>query len=122
MHTPGASAPDLRLTRADDAPGFVRLALTGEIDMTTGDSFKQTLAAILDEPGVRQLLLDVSALRFLDSNGVTVLVKTLQVAEERRVSFGIVNASPPIRSVLEMLAVYDLLALDEPTRQEVPRV
>jgi len=114
MDTPGGPPPDLHLERNDEVPEIVRLAVTGEIDMTTGESFKRTLTAILDEPDVRRLLLDFTGLRFLDSNGVTVLVKTLQVTEERGVFFGIVNAPPAIRSVLEMLGVYQLLAADEP--------
>jgi anti-sigma B factor antagonist len=105
----GRSQPQLRFDRTT-RDGTVCLTVTGEIDMTTGDIFRQTLLAVLGEPGVRRLLLDVGPLRFMDSNGVGVLVKTQRSAEERDIGFGIVNARGPIRGVLEMLGVYEMLA------------
>jgi len=102
--------PLLRFDRDARDGGTVVLALTGEIDMTTGDVFRQTVLAVLGEPGVRRLLLDVGGLRFMDSNGVGILVKAQRTAEERDIGFGIVNVRGPIRGVLEMLGVYDMLA------------
>jgi anti-sigma B factor antagonist len=104
--------PELRFDRTTRDNGVTCLTVTGEIDMTTGDCFRQTLLAVLGEPGVRRLLLDVAPLRFMDSNGVGVLVKAQRSAEERGVDFGIVNAQGAIRSVLEMLGVYDMLATE----------
>lgn len=102
--------PQLRFDRSTGDDGAVCLALTGEIDMTTGDVFRQTLLAVLGEPGVRRFSLDLGGLRFMDSNGVGVLVKTQRTAEERGIDFGIVNVRGPVRGVLEMLGVYDMLA------------
>jgi anti-sigma B factor antagonist len=96
-----------RGTRDD---GTACLAVSGEIDMMTGDVFRQTLLAALGEPAVRRLVLDIGALRFMDSNGVGVLVKARRTADERGIGFAIVNARGPVRGVLEMLGVYEMLA------------
>src|SRR5947199_1426127 len=102
--------PELRFDRGTRDDGAVCLAVTGEIDMVTGDVFRQTVLGVLAEPGVQRLLLDVGGLRFMDSNGVGVLVKAQRTAEEKGIGFGIVNAQGTIRGVLEMLGVYDMLA------------
>jgi anti-sigma B factor antagonist len=106
----GLPQPQLRFDRTAALDGVVHLAVAGEVDMTTGDCFRQTLLTVLAEPGVRQLVLDVGGLRFVDSNGVGVLVKAQRAADERDVGFGIVNAAGPVRGVLEMLGVYEMLA------------
>lgn len=106
----GRAQPQLRFDRTALQDGVVRLAVAGEVDMTTGDCFQQTLLAVLAEPGVRRLVLDVGGLRFVDSNGVGVLVKVQRAADERDIGFGIVNATGPVRGVLEMLGVYEMLA------------
>ncbi|OLE29408.1 MAG: hypothetical protein AUG44_04255 [Actinobacteria bacterium 13_1_20CM_3_71_11] len=102
--------PQLRFDRAAGQDGVVTLAVAGEVDMTTGDCFRDTLLAVLAERGVRRLLLDVGGLRFVDSNGVGVLVKAQRAADERDIGFGIVNAAGTVRGVLEMLGVYEMLA------------
>jgi anti-sigma B factor antagonist len=112
-----ASRSELRFERLTQTDGAICLAVTGEVDMTTGDLFQQTLVRVLDEPGVARLRLDVAPLRFMDSNGVAVLVQACRTAERRGISFGIVNARGAIRSVLEMLGVYELLAAEEQGNQ-----
>jgi anti-anti-sigma factor len=104
---------ELRFDRVAHTDGVTCLAVTGEIDMTTGDRFRHTLVEALHEPGVSRLLLDFAPLRFMDSNAVAVLVKTQRNAEEQGISFGIVNTRGVVRSVLEMLGVYEMLAAKE---------
>jgi len=103
--------PDLRLERIR-TDGVICFTVAGEVDMTTGEYFRQSLTQALDERGVTRLLLDVAPLRFIDSNGVGVLVRTRRAAGERGVDFGLVNAHGVVRSVLEMLGVYEMLAAE----------
>ena len=64
---------------------------------------------LVGDPAVTSLTMDAAHLDFIDSNGVTVLVKAHRAADERGISFGIVNAQDPIRGLLEMLGVYEML-------------
>jgi anti-sigma B factor antagonist len=105
--------PELRFDRIARANGVVCLAVTGEIDMTTGDCFRQAVMQVVDEPGVRRVLVDLAPLRFIDSNGVATLLTARRAASANSVSFGVINAGRSIRSVLRMLGVYDLLVIDE---------
>ena len=104
--------PELHIERDGAAGGVTRLAVAGEVDMTTGEQFERTLIGTFDEPGVTRLLLDMAPLRFIDSNGVAVLVKARRTADEHGIAFGLVNARGVVRSVLEMLGVYETLAAE----------
>jgi anti-anti-sigma factor len=64
---------------------------------------------LVGEPAVRILLLDVGGLMFIDSNGVTVLVKARRAAAERGISFSMINVREPIRGLLKILGVYEML-------------
>jgi anti-anti-sigma factor len=105
--------PELRFDRSTSADGVTFLAVAGEIDMNTGDSFRQKIMLLLAEPGVNQLLLDLAPLQFIDSNGVATLLKARRAAVAQGIGFGVVNAGGPIRSVLDMLGVYPILSADE---------
>jgi anti-sigma B factor antagonist len=111
MESPSASAwsPELRLDRTDGTDGTTCLKVDGDIDMATGDKFRQTVMGLVSESRGKRVLLDVAGLKFIDSNGVTVLVKAHRAASEGGISFGISNVPDPIRGLLEMLGVYDLL-------------
>jgi len=104
--------PELRFERIGPANGTTCLAVAGEVDMTTGELFERTVTGALREPGVTRVLLDVAPLRFIDSNGVAILVKARRAAEGNGIAFGLVNARGVVRSVLEMLGVYDMLAAE----------
>jgi anti-sigma B factor antagonist len=104
--------PELRFDRVARGDGVACLSVVGEIEMTTGDRFGQTIAGVLAEPGVSGLLLDLGQLRFMDSNGISELVRAKRSAQERGISLRIVNARDATRHVLEMLGVYGLLVAD----------
>jgi anti-sigma B factor antagonist len=112
-----ASSTKLRLDVTDRAEGTTCLTINGDIDMTTSDHFTQTLMRLVAEPAVTSLVLDVAHLTFMDSNGVTVLVKAHRAAGERGISFRIMNTQDPIRGLLEMLGVYEFLTEAHPIRQ-----
>jgi anti-anti-sigma factor len=115
MDTSGGQIPttQLRFERITGGDGDTCLSVIGEIDMTTGEHFRQTLVRILYEPGIGRLLLDFAHLGFMDSTGVGVLVKAQQIAAEQGIAFGIVNAQRPVHSVLTMMGVYKMLSVKE---------
>jgi anti-anti-sigma factor len=112
--TDSAWSTKLRLDITEHADGGTCITVHGDIDMTTSDYFKQTLMRLVDEPAVTSLVMDAAHLSFIDSNGVTVLVKTHRAAGERGISFGITNAQDSIRGLLEMLGVYEILTEAQP--------
>jgi anti-anti-sigma factor len=100
--------------------GRIHLSVAGDIDMTTGDRFTVALTEVLDQPDLCTLELDLGRLHFIDSNGVTALIRGHWAARERGVTLTIRNAVGPIRETLQMLGVYDLLTETTPSPRARP--
>jgi anti-anti-sigma factor len=103
------SAP-LAFERLDAFLGYACLAISGEIDISNGDRLRSLLVAILNEPNLKQVELDLAGLTFIDSQGVGTLVSAQRQAQARQVEFGVVNAHGPVLRVLQVLGVDKVLA------------
>ena len=71
-------------------------------------------------PGVREVVVDLADVRFLDSSGVRVLVHGVSVGRERDVTMRVTGPQPGVARVLRITGVGTLLGLadsdDRPTR------
>ena len=67
--------------RAVEENDDVVLAVAGEIDATTTDQFRERIRDIFDG-GNRRLVIDLSAVDFIDSTGLGVLVGALRYYKE----------------------------------------
>jgi anti-sigma B factor antagonist len=76
----------------------------GEIDSHVAPAFDDALHAL---PG--SLTIDCSAVTFLDSMGISVLVRHHQERCEAGQSFRLVEVSRPVWRVLEITQLFDLL-------------
>ncbi|MBB5868756.1 anti-sigma B factor antagonist [Allocatelliglobosispora scoriae] len=92
-----------------DHDGTVRLTLDGEIDLQVKDELDTTLNDVLasDSPGV---LIDVTAVTFLDSSGIGTLVRGYRQAEIADKGFRITGAQGMVLRVLQVTGVAELLA------------
>ncbi|GAA1703472.1 STAS domain-containing protein [Fodinicola feengrottensis] len=102
----------LRTKQRTDGLATTVLGVIGEIDMTTaGDLGTAIAAALVEQPG--RLILDLSAVTFLASAGLNVLVTA---NNEAAMPVGIVASGPAVVRALEVtgldgvLAVYSTLA------------
>lgn len=69
---------ELSIQRRDDDRGVV-LALFGELDVVSAPSLQHVLDEVLEQPHAR-VMLDLNGLRFVDSAGVSVLIRAKQRA------------------------------------------
>jgi len=104
-----AGRPHARLTVSGPAGGDgMTLVLGGDLDIAGVAELERPLAAVLAaEP--QPLQLDLSQLDFLDSSGVSVLVRLAN-------HFGSVRtraATEPVRRVIQVLGLADRLGLQE---------
>jgi anti-sigma B factor antagonist len=91
------------------------VAVTGEVDVWTGPRLRAALAQALDEPGHEAVVVDLSAVTFLGSTGVAVLVDADWQARQRDRPLRVVvdRSSPAVVHPLEstgidrMVATYD---------------
>jgi anti-anti-sigma factor len=73
--------------------------LRGEIDLTAADALARTLQRAVDDAGPLQL--DLSAVTFLDSIGLAVVIRTA-LSLEGRGNLVLKGPRPNVRRVLEM--------------------
>jgi anti-anti-sigma factor len=95
----------------DSEPGQVVLRPAGEVDMATADTLGAAITDALHRPGVREVVVDLAEVGFLDSSGIRVLVHGVAVARERDVALRVANPQPVVARVLRITAVGTLLGL-----------
>ncbi|MFF9035686.1 STAS domain-containing protein [Streptomyces sp. NPDC014892] len=85
----------------DDA---VLLTIEGELDIDTATELQHHLANQLRH-GRRHFLLDVSAVPFMDSSGMNIILRTYQ--EVRRIPGGVyvIAPAPAVRRILDLTGV-----------------
>lgn len=85
------------------------VSLTGDIDMhTSPDARKQILNCITDKHSV---LVDLSAVTYIDSSGIASLVEGLQAAKTAGLTFALVGASAPTMNVLKLARLEQVFTL-----------
>jgi anti-anti-sigma factor len=83
--------------RRDDANASVHV--TGALDLATSGELHRALSALRDD-GARRIRLDVSALDFVDSPGLSVLLRWQDEARSRGEEFTVHGARGLVKRVL----------------------
>jgi anti-anti-sigma factor len=90
------------------APGLGVVEVSGEIDMSTADELGGVLTAALQDTPER-LVVDLSAVGFIDSMGLSVLAQNAKLAFSDGASFEIVCADAGVLGVFEITGLRDVL-------------
>ncbi|WP_433390923.1 STAS domain-containing protein [Micromonospora sp. KLBMP9576] len=94
-------------------PGQLVLRPTGEVDLATADALEATITDALGRPGVREVVVDLADVRFLDSSGIRVLVRGATEARGRDMTLRVTDPQPVVARVLRITAVGALLGLPD---------
>ena len=98
----------------DEATGDVVLTVQGEIDFSTAEEFDALLGRALDDAR-RRLVVDLRALSFLDSTGLSTILRQDRRARAAGREFIVVKGPAQIRRVFTLTGVSELLTMvDEP--------
>jgi anti-anti-sigma factor len=84
------------------------VAAVGEIDLSTVDELRSAVTASTD--GVDTLLLDLTAVEFIDSAGLGGLLELRSTLRARAVTLQISAGDGPVRQAMEITGLSDLLA------------
>ncbi len=113
---PPPAAPALGIERIDDVP-IARVE--GEIDLARVGELSAELAAAVS-PGDRGLVLDLSAVEYLDSTGVHLLHALVRRLEESGQRLRLVVApAAPVRRVLHFIDLANTVAIDRSVQEAV---
>jgi anti-sigma B factor antagonist len=101
-------------------PSSVVITVIGELDMADGERVGQILidAAEAGKPIIR---LELAGLTFADSSAVKAILVGAQAAEDRGVSYELINPHDRVRRLLEVTGLANVLTIvDEAAYQEGP--
>jgi len=95
------------------------LTLTGELDLASAPTLEDELGKALTGAGGR-VVVDLRELEFIDSTGLSVLVKAHQRAQERDSEFAVVRGGAQVQRLLALTGLEDRLTVAE-TPEELLR-
>ena len=88
--------------------GVTRFTVMGRVNSKNSSVLKFKLEDSL-KYGETNIILDMSQVEFLSSDGIRIILNTYKEAEKAGGKFGIENPSQSVRNVLGMVALNDLL-------------
>jgi anti-anti-sigma factor len=94
------------------SPGTARVAVAGEIDLSTADLLRARLLTVLSALRPQRLEVDLAAVTFLDCSGITVLVVAGNIAARTGCQLRITNPQPIVRRVLDLTGLLGVLTAD----------
>ncbi len=83
-----------------DRQGISVVTLNGEVDLNNSPDARKLILASLKQR--KQVMVDLSAVEYIDSSGVASLVEGLQYARSNDQAFGLIGASKAVMSVLRL--------------------
>jgi anti-sigma B factor antagonist len=93
------------------------LALTGELDMV-GAPELEGMAQQLCEGGARELVLDLRQLEFIDSTGLTAILRCRTLCEEHMCELCLIPGRRRVQRVFELTRLLDRLPFRKPSEAE----
>jgi anti-anti-sigma factor len=97
---------EVKIDTSSDATGTPTVAVSGELDVSNVDSLKATIAAVTSNRPER-LVFDLSALEFMDSAGIALLLYAAELVGVVEVT----DPSPAVRRVIELTGMTKILSL-----------
>jgi anti-anti-sigma factor len=89
------------------------LRLTGELDCATADDLRHHIAVAIDAHDPHRLLLDLSGLDFIDSSGLSVMVRAHQLMARRGRRLYLHDPQPRVRRILHIAGLHTRLHITE---------
>lgn len=94
-----------------DRRGVVVVSVVGELDAYTAPKIRGGLRAALTDSTTKQLRVDMAGVSFLDSSGISALIRCQAEADERGVALVVVNPQPQPLKVLQIVGLTEFLGV-----------
>ena len=86
--------------KIEDKGNLKIVHLTGEIDMDVADKTRQSILPLINSGNDVQL--NLSKVEYMDSSGISVLIESKKLSEQKNTKFELVDVSKPVEKVLAM--------------------
>jgi anti-anti-sigma factor len=87
------------------------IAISGELDLASGPRLEVELAAL--DAAVRLVVVDLRNLEFMDSTGLSIIVRAHQRLAEQDCELSLVRGSPQVQRLLDLTGVAERVRLVE---------
>lgn len=102
-------------TKKIDGVDWLYAKAAGELDMAVSDEFRDRLNAALKESRTRNLLLDFSAVDFIDSSGLGVILGRFRQLAPLGGKVAIAGANPQIYRLLTAAGLHKVIDVYKPS-------
>jgi len=98
-----------------DTSGIARVTMEGELDLAAVPIVHDHIGTHIASDAVAEVMVDLSALTFMDSSGIAALIGCLRKANACGKTFRVTNAHGWVREVLDLTNVTALLMAGQST-------
>jgi anti-sigma B factor antagonist len=102
-----------------DVPGVVVLSVTGELDAYSAPKIRAGLRAAISDPTTKQLRVDMAEVSFIDSSGISALIRGRAEAEARGIKLIVANPQPQPLKVMGIVGLTDFLGVTDGDDRDV---
>ena len=95
-----------------DADATTVISVSGELDLASSPALEEELERVA-QSDAQLVVVDLRNLEFMDSTGLSVLVRAHQRAEENGRRLGLVNGSQQVQRLLTLTGVAERLTLTD---------
>lgn len=85
------------------------ISLKGELDHHTARQVREYIDRILEDPIVKNIIMDIKGLKFMDSSGIGVLIGRYKIISKRGGKIGIININSHIDRIFQVFGIYKLV-------------
>lgn len=89
--------------------GILVVSLEGELDHHTASQVREYIDDILEDPTIKNIVMDINGLNFMDSSGIGVLIGRYKIISKRGGNLGVANISSHIDRIFEVSGLYKII-------------
>ena len=93
---------------------MLKIALSGSVSLNTIKTLMADIEDFLDKPGLREIVLNLEGVHYLDSAGALALITLHDKAAERSLALSLTHLSVEAERIMHMLREHDLAEKPEP--------
>jgi anti-sigma B factor antagonist len=91
-------------------PAVYAIRLEGYVDFSTSRLVRKAMALVFAED-VKQIIVDMSAVSYIDSSGIASLIEADRESKSRKIRFTVGGVSPTLESVSQLANLKDVLEI-----------
>lgn len=97
------------LIRCERQGAIIKVRPAGELDHHSADEARMQLEECIKDETIKELILDMSQLSFMDSSGIGVILGRYRTMNKRGGKVSVINMSSQIDRILKMSGLYQVI-------------